>query len=187
MDDVTTRLDRSAWLETARSVLIRSGHNAVKIDRLANTLNVTRGSFYWHFRNRQDLLDSLVADWETNNSVAILGALRQAGAPLERLRALARVWIDETAYSPAYDSALRDWARVSASVQKAVRKVDQARIAALVSLFEDAGYRGTESLVRARVTYFHQVGYYAMRVKETRTDREQLLNMYLKVLLGSPG
>jgi AcrR family transcriptional regulator len=186
MDDVTNRLDRGTWLETARSVLIRSGHNAVKIDRLANTLNVTRGSFYWHFRNRQDLLDSLVADWETNNSVAIFGALRQPGSPLERLRALARVWIDETAYSPSYDSALRDWARVSSSVQKAVRKVDQARIAALVPLFKDAGYRDAEALVRARVTYFHQVGYYAMQVKESRQDRDQLLDLYLKILLGQP-
>jgi AcrR family transcriptional regulator len=178
------RLQRSDWLAAARIALVTAGYSKVKIDILAKTLAVTRGSFYWHFANRAELLDSLIADWEINNSAAIFAALEQPGSPAQRFRQLGRVWLDERGYSPAYDSAVRDWARVSPAVQSAVKRVDEARIAAFEALFKAADYPPEEAFIRARITYFHQVGYYAMGVQEDTAVREHYLELYISVLLG---
>jgi AcrR family transcriptional regulator len=186
MDQSVGRLDRESWLAAARLALIESGHSAVKVDRLATALNVTRGSFYWHFKNRKDLLDALVAHWEATNSVALFAALMRDDTPMGRLQALAREWVEETDYSPAYDSAMRDWGRTSTEVKRAVSRVDDARIAALAKLFGDAGYPQDEAIIRARITYYHQVGYYAMGVRESRKTRERQLDLYLEVLMGHP-
>ena len=161
---IADRLGRESWVSAARAELISRGHASIKVDRLATSLKVTRGGFYWHFKDRADLLDALLADWESTNSAAILAALRGGGSPGDRLRALGRVWLDEREYSPGYD----------------------ARIAALEPVFADAGYPADEAFIRARITYFHQVGYYAMGVRETRDVRDRYLGLYLGVLIGQP-
>lgn len=185
LKDDGRRLQRSDWIAAARAALMSTGYATIKIGVLAKSLAVTRGSFYWHFANRAELLDSLIADWETNNSAAIFSALEQPGPPAHRLRKLGRVWLDECGYSPAYDSAVRDWARVSPKVQEAVHRVDNARIAAFEALFTAAGYPAGEAFIRARITYFHQVGYYAMGIREPTALRDNYLDLYISVLLGT--
>jgi len=58
----TKRLTRDDWIDNARKVLVASGIEEVKVDRLARRMRVTRGSFYWHFEHRKDLLDALLSD-----------------------------------------------------------------------------------------------------------------------------
>ncbi|MGI9498851.1 MAG: helix-turn-helix domain-containing protein, partial [Geminicoccaceae bacterium] len=53
------RLQRDDWIAAALAVLVESGVEAVQITVLAKRLKVTRGSFYWHFENRETLLDAL--------------------------------------------------------------------------------------------------------------------------------
>jgi hypothetical protein len=94
------------------------------------------------------------------------------------------VWVTEAGYSPAWDAAVRDWGRRSTPVAKVVRRVDDDRIGVLRQVFKDLGFADEEAFVRARVTYFHQVGYYAMGVQESRRQRLQLLPLYTRVLTG---
>src|SRR5690349_5495624 len=86
---------RDAWLAIARQHLVRYGVSSVKVERLAKALGVTRGGFYWHFKNLDDLLSSLLSDWEVNNSSAWLRALRKEGTPSERFNRLVDVLIEE--------------------------------------------------------------------------------------------
>ena len=81
---------------------------------------------------------------------------------------------------------MRDWARPSSKVDKVVRRVDEQRINLILGIFKGFGYEGADALVRARITYFHQVGYYAIHIKESRTDRMRLKNAYLAALKGAP-
>jgi hypothetical protein len=69
-------------------------------------------------------------------------------------------------------------------VLKVVERVDNRRIAVLERVFLDLGYKGKEAHVRARVTYYHQVGYYALGVRESRKQRLALLPFYKKILAG---
>jgi hypothetical protein len=64
--------------------------------------------------------------------------------------------------------------------------VDERRLAVIKQMFLDGGYTETEALVRARVFYFHQVGYYTVRPSESREKRLKLVPVYVRVLLGRP-
>jgi AcrR family transcriptional regulator len=175
---------RDAWLAIARKYLIRFGISSVKVERLANARRVTRGGFYWQFKNLDDLLSSLLIDWEVNNSSALLQALRREGTPGERFGRLVDVWIEEDDYDPAYDLAVREWALTSKAARAAIVRVDARRIAAIEQLMLDAGFEPDEARVRARVTYYHQVGYYAMREKEPKDVRRQNAAIYRRILTG---
>ena len=66
------KVTREDWLKLAGEVLIERGVSQVKVLTLANTLGVSRSSFYWYFRSRKDLLDQLLAQWEQQNTRAVL-------------------------------------------------------------------------------------------------------------------
>lgn len=180
----TREIRETDWISAARELLIEQGVESIKIDRLARKLKVTRGGFYWRFENLGNLLAALLEDWRRSNSVAMLAALEGPGTPEERFDALMRVWIEEDGYSAAYDTAVRAWGRVDAAVAAAVNEVDDLRLGAFEKLFAEAGCPPREALVRARVTYYHQVGYYAMGVSESRPLRWELSATYRKVLTG---
>ena len=59
-----TKVTRDDWLKLAGTVLVEHGVSQVKILTLANSLGVSRSSFYWYFRSRDDLLDQLLEGWE---------------------------------------------------------------------------------------------------------------------------
>lgn len=181
-------LGREAWIEAARTVLIQEGIGGVEVGRLARRLRATRGGFYWFFNGRKELLDQLLADWETTNSAAFRGLLRVAGKGngVAMFHALIDIWVSEREYSPAWDSAVRDWARTSTKVSNAVRRIDDERIAILKQIYLDMGCQDEEAFVRARVCYFHQIGYYTLGVQESHEQRLHLLPHCVRFLMGQP-
>jgi AcrR family transcriptional regulator len=174
------------WVRLAREVLIKDGIVGVKIDRLAKLAGVTRGGFYWRFKNRGELFDALIEDWRERNTEPMLKVLRADAPPEQRLRRLAELYIDGRDFSEAYDSAVRAWAAMSAPIAKLVRGVDDIRLKALESLFMDAGLDADAAQIRARITYFHQIGYYAIAMEESREERRNLIDHYTAVFLAKP-
>ena len=179
------QLTREDWIEAAGKVLVASGVDDVKVDRLARKLKMTRGSFYWHFKNRKDLLDALLERWETRNEAEIqqVRARLEAGVS-EKLLEVVRIWLTEDPAFPTFDMAVRFWARKAPPVARMVRRIDEAWIALLQSMFEGEGVDPMESLARARIVYFHQIGYYALAIQESLEDRVKLAPFYHRVLVG---
>lgn len=179
------KVSRQEWLDAARATLIKEGIAAVRVERLAKKLGVTRGGFYWFFKSRQELLDSLLEDWSVANTQPFINAVEAAGPnPKAQFNAITDLYLEEEAFSPAYDAALRDWARTSKRVLRAVEEADETRIALLTRVLKAMGYEAEEAFIRARVTYFHQVGYYAMGIREDRETREHYLPIYQRILMG---
>jgi AcrR family transcriptional regulator len=178
-------LGREIWLDTARRALIEEGTAGVEINKLAKRLGASRGGFYWFFKDRAQLLEELLAYW-VQTSTALFERVLQVSKRngMAEYLALVNLWIDENEYDPKWDGAVRDWARTSEAVHKIVQAVDQKRIAVLEKIFNDMGYKGREAHIRARVTYYHQVGYYALGVQESRKERRALIPYYRKVLTG---
>ncbi len=179
------RLGPADWLHAARALLVSEGIERVKVERLARRLGVTRGGFYWHFRNRQALLDALLQDWERTNTVAFIEAVEQAAGGIEtRILAIFTIWLEAKRFDPRYDMAVRDWARLSPRTRRAVHRADDRRIHFIRSLFETEGYESREALVRARVLYYTQIGYYALEVHETVRARTALADLYFEIFTG---
>jgi AcrR family transcriptional regulator len=178
-------LGREIWLDTARQALIEEGTAGVEINKLAKRLGVSRGGFYWFFKDRAQLLEELLAYWVQTSTMLFERILQLPGRNgMDKYLAMTDLWIDEKEYDPKWDGAVRDWARTSNTVRKVVRAVDQKRIAVLEQIFNDMEYRGKDAHIRARVMYYHQVGYYAMGVEESRRERHALIPYYRKVLTG---
>lgn len=177
-------LARADWIAAARTVLVAEGVDAVKVTRLADALGVTRGSFYWHFADRADLLDALLEQWERQNTRAVVEAADGALDLIGGILGLFDVWVDEARFDPALDGAVRDWARREGKVRKAMEKADDARVRAIAALFARAGYGAAEAFIRARIIYFTQIGYYALGISETLTRRMGYLESYFEGFTG---
>jgi AcrR family transcriptional regulator len=182
------RLESGDWLEAARNALIAGGIGAVKVEPLAASLGVTVGSFYWHFQNRDTLYSRLLDDWKTANSDAMVRAAALEGATAEdRFQAFINIWVAEDGYSSAYDAAVRDWARTSDEVRTAVHLIDAFRVSLLRGIFEGLGYDPDRAEIRARITYFHQVGFYALDLRDDEETRLRLRPLYFEALREGPG
>jgi AcrR family transcriptional regulator len=179
-----TPLGREDWLRAARAELIEGGILAVRVGRLARRLSVTRGSFYWHFENHADLLRQLLRDWRDTNTEPFERVLQTHRGGVAQFDAVAELWLSESEYDPRFDTAVREWARVSKPVAAVMRRADQRRIAILRQIFLNAGHKDPDASIRARVAYFHQVGYYALGFRESRGRRRALAPLYSRVLLG---
>ena len=176
---------RDEWLNAARKALIKGGIDQVKVERLSKQVKVARSSFYCSFSSRGDLLDALLDHWEATNTGPMLRAIDAAitEGPKGIFR-LTQLWIDEREFSPAYDTAVRNWGSKDPKVAAVVRAVDDKRIAAMTRLMQVFGFEGDEALVRARVLYFHQVGYYSLNIRDRTEERLRLLPIYIKAITG---
>src|SRR5271166_4131864 len=176
---------RDNWVDLALSVLAAEGVGHVTVLNLSERLAVSRSSFYWYFKNRDELLDALLDRWDRLNTRSIV---RQTQAPAatvnEAVCNVFRCWVNPAIFSPRLDFAVREWARRSASVRKALDRSDRVRTEALKALFVRFGYDDQEALVRARVLYYMQIGYYALDLKEPIEARLNLTPHYVKAFTG---
>jgi len=77
-------LTRADWIGTAVEALARDGLRAVAVEPLAERLGATKGSFYWHFRDRNALLQAAVEHWEAAVIDESIARLDEIADPLER-------------------------------------------------------------------------------------------------------
>jgi AcrR family transcriptional regulator len=176
---------RDDWLDLALTALAVEGVDHVTVLALSERLDVSRSSFYWYFKNRDELLDALLDRWEALNTRSIVA---QAEAPAASVNQAVcnvfRCWVDPLIFSPRLDFAIREWARRSPSVRKAVDRSDRLRTEALKALFVRFGYEDEDAFVRARVLYSMQIGYYALDLDEPMEARLKLTPYYLKAFTG---
>ena len=124
------RLAKDDWLRAARLALLRHGVDAVRVEPLARDLKVTKGSFYWHFSDRGDLLEALLREWEDETAL-LTGALRTAN-PRGELPAIVaeldrRNRASERGDSPS-DAAIFAWAATNPAVAARVNRVEEERM-----------------------------------------------------------
>ena len=178
-------LDRDAWLRKALDVLFALGIGQVKVEVLARKLKLTKGSFYWHFRNRDDLLRSMV-DWWREQQLSFIARLadQQVADPCGQIRAV----IDFTQHTDdsRHDIAMREFARFNKWAAQAVATIDQQRIDYLARLFRAAEFSEEEALLRARTLYFYQVGEYTTSLTIDPGLRDALAERQFRLLTCRP-
>ncbi|QYX56653.1 TetR/AcrR family transcriptional regulator [Roseovarius sp. SCSIO 43702] len=180
------RKTREDWLDAAIGLLKAEGIEAVQITALSRALGITRGSFYWHFEDRADLLAAVLDTWRARNTGVMLDALAGARGLDDGLLALFAVWVDHTRFDPALDQAVRDWARRAPDVAASLRAEDDARIAAIAAFLDRHGFDRPEAFIRARVIYLTQVSYHALGITESVPERLSYLDPYFRCFIGRP-
>jgi AcrR family transcriptional regulator len=148
---------KAQWLVAGLDALRKGGVAEVRVERLAESLGITKGSFYWHFRNRGELLEALLEFWSremTDVEFERIQALRMGVA--ERLAELAEDVLEKG--MGRYDPAIRAWARHDRKVAAAVARVDRRRVRALAGFFEEGGFSAADARTRARLFYTFLLG-----------------------------
>jgi len=143
------RLTKEDWIRAAYSTLSDSGWRALNVEALAKRLGVTKGSFYWHFKDRNDLLDAVLERWY--DQLVITRAEATGGTPAQKIRYMLDIVM--TSQRPgrggALELAMRAWARQNEKVAAVVEAVDQQRLDYTSGLFQALGYDRTEADARA--------------------------------------
>jgi AcrR family transcriptional regulator len=135
-------LGRKDWIEAAIAMLAEDNVEALRVDTLAEKLGVTKGSFYWHFKGRDDLLFAVLDEWRLRMTSEVQSLIfDKSGTPWERLERLLRIAISSRPDVPGgpFETTLRDWARRDSKVAAVVREVDADRIAFAAQLYREAG------------------------------------------------
>lgn len=176
---------RDDWLDVALSVLAVEGVDRVTVLSLSERLGVSRSSFYWYFKNRDELLDALLDRWDRLNTRSIVAEAQEPAATVsEAVCNVFRCWVNSRIFSPRLDFAVREWARRSPSVRRTLDRSDWVRTEAVKAMFVRFGYEDEDALVRARALYYMQIGYYALDLREPIETRLNLTPRYLKAFTG---
>ncbi|UTW08819.1 TetR/AcrR family transcriptional regulator [Pseudomonas benzenivorans] len=173
------------WLQAAYDSLVESGVEAVRIQPLAKKLNLSRTSFYWFFKDREELLAALIERWRAKNTGNLVS---QADAYAESIaEATLNVfdcWLNPSLFDSQFEFAVRSWALQEPRVAEEVEVADKTRLAALGAMFERFGYEPISADVRARSTYLTQIGYISMNTREDALTRMQRIPEYVKIFTG---
>ena len=150
------RLGRSDWLKAAITVMIESSVEQVRVERLATILRTSKGSFYWHFKDRNDLLTAILEYWRERSTFALTQRLAEIEpAPDRQLLLFMELPVSSARASRAADLelAIMGWARRSEEVRRAVAEVDQARTNHIAKLFARLGIPEADATHRAHQAY----------------------------------
>ena len=149
------QLDRTDWIEAATDVLAKEGVAGLRVEVLAKTCGVTKGSFYWHFKDRQDLLTAVLEHWKEGRIRDIEKTTSvQPGKEREQLHYAIEVYgASRNRKGMLIELAVRDWARHDTLAAGIVEAVDLYRLECTRRLFVSAGMSEAEAKSRSLLLY----------------------------------
>lgn len=150
-----TQLDPERWVDTAIDVLAKEGVAGLRVEVLAKRCGVTKGSFYWHFKDRQALLDAILERWREGRIRDIEKTTSGlAGRELEQLHYVIEVYgASRNRKGMSIELAVRDWARHDTRAAAIVESVDLYRLECTRRLFVTAGMSDAEAKSRSLLLY----------------------------------
>ncbi len=186
-----TALTPERWIEAATEVLVDQGIDHVRVDLLARELNVTRGSFYWHFRDREDLLRSVLQAWRQRATELLTQRLESARSdPHEQLRDVISLPFRGRAAARAarIELAIRAWARRDAMARAFVDEADANRIGYIAQIFSALDFSIVEARSRAFVLYSYVVAESLLTGQGSAAQRDERARFVERLLaLKLPG
>lgn len=147
-----SRLSREEWLRQALDILAEKHNALLNIDSLVKRMGVTKGSFYWHFKDRDDFQSQLLEYWvyEFNEKVPmeVNKAVGDQDAKT-RLHFMLTYLVEHDCAK--YDMVVRSWAAQDPKVGKVLIKIDKLRLNTVHALFTELGFSDADAIIRARI------------------------------------
>ncbi len=178
-----TRTPRGKWIEEGLSALAAGGSDAVRIESLAQALGVSKGGFYWHFNDRQSLLEEMLDAWErtwVDEVIEIVEA--EDGDARSRLRRLFALAAASGAELLKIELAIRNWARREEAVAERLRQVDNKRMDYMRSLFGAICEDDDDVEARCLLTFSLFIGGHFVSVDHGGRSRAEVLELALEWL-----
>jgi AcrR family transcriptional regulator len=172
------QLSATDWLDAGLKALAANGVAALKADPLAKALGVSRGSFYWHFRDVDAYHTAVLARWRDIATERIIAAVEQHADLEDPLAYLLR-----RAFAARSDLevAVRSWATHDAAARKTVRDIDQRRMTYIEALLKRSGMAADVSRARAQILYWAFLGFELSDKPLPPKERERLIEELIRV------
>ncbi len=182
-------LDKSDWIRQGFHILTTQGAAGLTIDTLTQGLDRTKGSFYHHFKNREDFLRNLLARWEEDQSLEIIRHSRREKT-FEDINA-ALVSLSGKAMAPEVEVAIRAWALRDPLAREYQERMDARRITFLEKMFLLITDDAKQAARFAQIRYCFYIGTHqlipAMDTETYETQLNYLTQMFKRELdTGSP-
>jgi AcrR family transcriptional regulator len=178
--EIALKLGRQDWLNIGIQALVEKGVETVRVEPLAKLLNVTRGSFYWHFKNRDDLLEEILREWEARNTKSIIEQIEGLNSsPVAKLLSLLEIAAED---DNLLEKAVRVWSVNDARAAVAIARVDEQRLDYLQNLFLQLGFSELDSKVRAQIAYSVRLGWFVMASSSYASERLKEIRLVHAIL-----
>ncbi|MDH3608405.1 MAG: TetR/AcrR family transcriptional regulator [Gammaproteobacteria bacterium] len=176
-----SRKSKEDWLKIALDILEMEGIDAVRVERLAARLHIAKSGFYWHFKNRDELLKELLKFWEVNYTEIVIQELSMIEMdPAVRLNQVAEmIWKRDLT---KYDLAIRIWAKHDPVARRTVKKVNKLRMDYIRSVFSELGFRGNDLETRTMLYVVYHSWERPMFGKYNQQKWEKLKKLRLALL-----
>lgn len=175
-------VSKAEWLEAALDMLAARGIGGVTVEALARKLGIAKSGFYWHFRDRQELLQAVLDYWMHELTEVITDDPEiMALSPVERLERISEMIID---YDLAgYDMPVRQWALSDPLAARVVRKVNRVRLDFLRQTFAELGFEGDDLEMRTMLfVCYHSMEQWVFRGL-SRKRRRALIRLRVALLI----
>lgn len=175
------RLGRGAWVDAALTAIGNEGVRGVRVEKLARTLGVTKGSFYWHFADRQALLDAVLDAWERVSTTGVIDRVEAAGGDgAARLSRLVAICFG-TAEADRIEAGVRAWGASDDGAREVLERTDRRRLDYVTGLLVETGLKKPVARRRARILYLALIGDFTFRshggAETPRSVRDELVEM----------
>lgn len=177
------RLSKQDWLTAGLTILGQKGAEGVRIDAICKALGVTKGSFYWHFRDREDLMASLFTYWDTRETRGLIDYVEGKFAnPNDRLwHVVKEVTLGD--YDVTVEVAMRHWAYQEPAIRAQLEEVDAQRLDFFARQFSACGFDTESASLRAHTLYSVTLIRGFMQTREEKDVLENRLRASLDLLL----
>lgn len=178
------RTPRSAWIDAALQALAAGGPDAIRVEALAARLGVSKGGFYWHFKDRAGLLEEMLDTWEQSVVGDVIAEVEsEPGEPRAKLQHLFELAASATDLLPV-ELALRDWSRRDKEVAARLHRVDNQRMEYLRSLFGPICVDADDVEARSTLTFSLFIGSNFILAEHPGRSRRQVLQLAIDRLLA---
>ncbi|MFN2593654.1 MAG: TetR/AcrR family transcriptional regulator [Actinomycetota bacterium] len=178
-----TRLTPEDWARAALSAIARGGIGAVAVEPIAAALGATKGSFYWHFQNRDALIEAALEEWERQSTDAVIEALEHESDPAVRLKRIFAGTFEMGRSQRAIEIALLNPGHRTA--QRTVRRVVERRITYIADQLEKLGWGTDEALDRAVLIAYIYVGHLQIAHVAPRMIGDDSRQRYVELIFDS--
>ncbi|AOY94847.1 TetR family transcriptional regulator [Cupriavidus sp. USMAA2-4] len=182
-----SQLTPEDWIRAARNLLVSRSVDAVRVEVLAKEMSVTRGSFYWHFKDRDDLLHRMLMAWRDEATEQIIYRFERRGLPPRELirDLLSLPFRGEAAQEAAStELAIRAWARRDERVRQILDEVDAKRLSYIAQCFSALGFGIAEARGRAFALYSYELSESLLANQGTAAQKEERKALMERLLLA---
>jgi AcrR family transcriptional regulator len=186
MNRSRSSLTPERWVDAATDVLVDQGIDSVRVDTLARALKVTRGSFYWHFRERDELLRAVLQAWRNHATEQLTRRLESArDDPRDQVRDLISLPFRGRAAVRAarIELAIRAWARRDAMARAFVDEADAARMGYIAQVFSSLGFAIGEARARAFLLYSYELAESQLSTQGSAAQRQERALLVERLLM----